>query len=56
MGTLTNFTRELGIRVDSAEQFDISRKGTVKNIFGDKGDFGKFSREHGNTNPLGTSI
>ena len=27
-----------------------------KNIFAKKGDFGDFSREHGNTDPLGASI
>ena len=27
-----------------------------KDIFGNKGDFGNFSREHGNTDPLGGSF
>ena len=37
--------------MDPGEQFSISFKGTIKNIFGTKGDFGNFSREHGNTDP-----
>ena len=38
------------MKVDSEEQFGISFEGRVKNIFGDKGNF---SRERGNTDPLG---
>ena len=51
--------RELGNKVDSREQFGISFKGIrlerleVQNIFGNKGDFGNFSGEHGNTDPSG---
>ena len=40
-------------KVDSGEQFGISFRGTVKNIFGNKGDFGNFSKEYENTDPPG---
>ena len=39
LGTYTNFSREGGKKVDSGEQFGISFKGTVQNIFGNKGYF-----------------
>ena len=51
MGRWANLLIELGIKVYSGEQFDISLKETFKNIFGNKGDFGSFSREHRNTDP-----
>ena len=53
MGTWANFSRELGTKVDSGEQFGISFKGTVnKYIFWNKGDFRNFSKEHGNIDHL----
>ena len=45
------FLKELGTKVDSWEQFDITFEGTFNNIFGNKGDFAHFSREHRNTGP-----
>ena len=42
--------------MDSGEQFGISFRETVKKHFGNKGDFGNFSREYGNTDPLGASL
>ena len=47
--------KELRIKVASEEQFGISFKGAFKKIFENKGYFGNFSREHGNTDPLGAS-
>ena len=38
------------------EQFSISFKETLKNVFGNKGDFGDFSMDHGNTDPLRVSL
>ena len=35
------------------EQFGISFRGTIQKVFGSKGDFKNFSREHGNTDPPG---
>ena len=49
MGTCANFVKELGIKVDSGEDFGISFKGTLKKMFGNKGDYGDLSREHGST-------
>ena len=43
-------------KVEFGEQFSISFKGTLKNIFGNKGDFGDFSMDHGNTDPLRVSL
>ena len=44
-----NFSRELGIKVTSGEQFGISSREQFKRTFGNKGDFRNFSREHGST-------
>ena len=43
-GNMSKFFKELGIKVDSVEQFDISFKGAFKKIFGNKGNFRNFSR------------
>ena len=42
--------------MDSGEQCGIFLGEKSKNIFGNKGDFGKFSREHRSTDPPGASI
>ena len=42
--------------MDSGEEFGISFRETIKSIFGNKGDFGNFSREHWNTDPQGSSV
>ena len=39
--------------MDSGKQFGISFREQSKNIFRNKGAFGSFSREHGNTDPPG---
>ena len=41
--------------MDDGEQFEILLGEQSKNIFGNKGEFGNFSREHGNTDPWGAS-
>ena len=52
MGTWANFSRELGNKVNSGEQFGIFLREQSKTIFGNKGDFANFSREHRNTDLL----
>ena len=44
------------MKVRSEKQFGISFKGTLKNIFKNKGYFGDFSRENGSTDPLGAFL
>ena len=39
--------------MNSGEQFGNFLKTVKKNFFENKGNFGKFSREQGNTDPLG---
>ena len=53
MGTLDHEQTFQGKKVDSGEQFGIFLKGTVTKMFGNKGYFRNFSREHGNIDPLG---
>ena len=49
MGALENFSRAPGNKVDSGEQFGTSLREQSKEYFGNMGDFGNFSREHGST-------
>ena len=39
--------------MDSEEQFGISLRENSKHISGNKGNFGNFIRERGNTDPTG---
>ena len=56
MRTSGNFFREQGIEIETEEQLDVLVREHAKNTFGNKGDFGNFTREHGSTDLLGNLI